>query len=175
MSPTPMAPGLGGRTEGRARLIPWRRWVVGLGLALGGASLLASPAGAGSLNASWTAPTTNSDGSPLADLVSFRVYYGTSTPPCPGSSFFQVPSSTPGPAPDQTVTFTLTGLSPHTLYYVSVTAFDMHGNESACSIPASAVARIGPVLVPTLSRWGTLGLIGLLAGLGLRAMRRRCS
>src|SRR5713101_9065387 len=97
---------------------------VGFGLLLGGVLLVAAPGEAGVLDASWTAPTTNTDGSPLTDLASYRVYYGTSTPPCPESSFFQVASSTPSPAPNQTVTFTLTGLSQNTLYYVSVTALD---------------------------------------------------
>src|SRR5213593_3037051 len=150
-----------------------RRWLLGLGLALGGILLATNPASAGILDASWTAPTTNTDGSPLTDLASYRIYYGTSTPPCPESSSFQVASSTPSPAPNQTVTFTLTGLSENTLYYVSVTALDMGGNESACSIPANAVAGIEPVSVPTLSQWGSRSMMVLLAGVGLRAMHRR--
>ena len=104
-------------------MIPWRRWLLGLGLALGGVLLVAAPAGAGVLDASWTAPTTNTDGSPLTDLASYRVYYRTSNPPCPGSSFFQVASPTPSPPSNQTVTFRLTGLSTGTLYNVSVTGF----------------------------------------------------
>src|SRR5712691_8977244 len=100
----------------------WRRWSLGLGIALGGVLLVAAPGGAGILDASWTAPTTNTDGSPLTDLAAYRVYYGTSSVPCPGSSFFQVASSTPSPPPNQTVTFRLSGLSTGTLYNVAVTA-----------------------------------------------------
>jgi hypothetical protein len=118
-------------------------------LALGGIFLVALPAGAGVLDASWIAPTTNTDESPLTDLASYRVYYGTTNPPCPGSSFFQVPSSTPSPPPDQTVTFRLTGLSTGTLYNVSVTAVDTYGNESACSTSASAVAQLQLTVSPT--------------------------
>jgi hypothetical protein len=43
----------------------------------------------------------------------------------------------------------LTGLSPGTLYYVSVTALDTSGNESACSTQASAVAQVGFTVSPT--------------------------
>ena len=32
----------------------------------------------GSASLSWTAPTTNNDGSPLADLVGYHIYYGAS-------------------------------------------------------------------------------------------------
>src|SRR5881396_3019226 len=125
------------------------RWLLGLGVVLGGVLLRAAPGGAGILDVSWIAPTTNSDGSPMTDLGSYRVYYGASNPPCPGPSFFQVASSTPSPPSNQVVTFRLTGLSSGTLYYVSVTAVDTSGNESACATPASAVARIEFAVSPT--------------------------
>jgi hypothetical protein len=105
--------------------------------------LLATTAQAAILDASWTAPTTNVDGTPLTDLASYRVYYGTSPTPCPGTSFVQVPSATPSPAPNTTVNHRLTGLASGTTYFVSVTAVDTSGNESACLSPAqSAVARL---------------------------------
>src|SRR5438874_11168599 len=110
---------------------------AGLGLILGGLLLIAIPGEAGILDASWTSPTTNSDGSPLTDLASYRVYYSTASSPCPGSSFFQVASPTSSPSPNTTVSFRLTGLSAGTLYNVSVTAVDTNGNESACSTAAS--------------------------------------
>ena len=65
--------------------------LVSLGLLLGGVLFGATPASAGVLDASWTAPTTNTDGSPLTDLASYRVYYGSSQP-CPGVSFSEVAS-----------------------------------------------------------------------------------
>ena len=46
--------------------------------------LPARPASAGILDASWFAPTTNTDGSPLTDLASYSVYYGTSDSPLLG-------------------------------------------------------------------------------------------
>ncbi len=122
---------------------------VALGLLLGGALLLPAPGDAGVLDASWTAPTTNADGSPLTDLASYRVYYGTSSSPCPGTSFVQVASSTPSPSPNQTVTLRLTGLATGTLYYASVTAVETSGAESTCSTLANAVARLDFAVSPT--------------------------
>src|SRR2546428_7906082 len=56
--------------------------------------------GDGDLDASWTAPTTNADGSPLTDLMSYRVYYSTTNPPFPRRPFFSVAPPTRHPAPD---------------------------------------------------------------------------
>jgi len=122
---------------------------IALGLLVGGVLLVAVPTGAGVLDASWTAPTTNTDGSSLTDLASYRVYYGTSSSPCPGASFFQVASSTPSPSPNQTITVRLTGLATGTLYYVSVTAVVTRGAESACTTSANAVARLDFAVNPT--------------------------
>ncbi len=125
-----------------------RRWLLGLGLALGGVLFVEAPGGAGVLDASWIAPSTNTDGSPLTDLGAYRIYYGAATSPCPGPSFFQVASSTTTPPPNQTVSFRLTGLATGTLYYVSVSAVDLSGNESACSLAASGVAQIDFAVSP---------------------------
>jgi len=112
-----------------------------VGLALGGILLVTTSGAAGVLDASWIAPTTNSDGSPLTDLASYRVYYGPATA-CPGAVFSQVASPTTSPGPDQTVSVRLTGLTTGALYFVSVTAVNMSGDESPCSIGASAVAQV---------------------------------
>src|SRR3989475_2298723 len=136
-----------------------RRWLLGLGLALGGILLATNPGSAGILDASWTAPTTNTDGSPLTDLASYRVYYGTASTPCPGSSFVQVTSSTSSPPPNQTVTARLTGLTTGALYFVVVTAVDTGGMESACSSGARASARIGFAVSPTGT--GNFGSVNL--------------
>jgi Bacterial Ig domain/Abnormal spindle-like microcephaly-assoc'd, ASPM-SPD-2-Hydin len=122
---------------------------IAVGLLLGGVLLVAVPAGAGVLDASWTAPTMQTDGSPLTNLASYRVYYGTSSFPCPGASFVQVASSTSSPSPNQTVTVRLTGLTTGTLYYASVTAVVTNGAESACSTPGNAVARLDFAVSPT--------------------------
>src|SRR2546422_705878 len=126
-----------------------RRWLLGLGLALGGILLATNPGSAGILDASWTAPTTNTDGSPLTDLASYRVYYGSSPSPCTGTGFFSVTSPTSSPAPNQTVSLRLTGLATGALYYVTVSAVDTSGNQSACSAAASAVARSEFTVSPT--------------------------
>src|SRR3989475_802293 len=140
------------------RLIRVLAFVVGVGSVL----LTAVPTLAGILDTSWTAPTTNVDGSPLTDLASYRVYFGLSNPPCPGSSYSQVASSTPSPAPGQTVTARLTGLSTGSLYYVAVTAVDTNGNESACITPLSAVARIDFSVSPTATvNFGSVAIGGL--------------
>jgi len=100
-----------------------------------------APASAGILDATWVAPTTNIDGSPLSDLSSYRVYYGSAPSPCPDASFFSVASPTASPTGSQSVSLRLTGLATDSLYYVAVTALDTSGNQSDCSPSASAVAR----------------------------------
>ena len=110
---------------------------------------MAGPSHAGVLDASWIAPTTNTDGTPLTDLDSYRVYYGVATAPCPGTAFFQVASPTPSPQPNTTVSFRLTGLTIGTLYNVSVTAVDLIGQESTCSPVAGAVAQGSVTVSPT--------------------------
>ena len=122
---------------------------VGLGLLLSGVFLVTASATAGILDASWTAPTTNTDGTPLTDLASYRLYYGASPSPCPGVSSIQVASPTPNPSPNQTVSTRLTGLVTGTAYFVSVAAVDTSGSQSACSAIASAIARSEFAVSPT--------------------------
>src|SRR5437762_3309861 len=144
---------------GKPSPIARRRWLAA-GLASAALILAAAEqARAGVLDASWTAPTTNSDGSPLTDLASYRVYYSPAGSPCSGSSFFQVASPTPSPSPNTTVSFRLTGLSAGTLYNVAVSAVDTSSNESACSTVASAAARIEFSVSPTGTvNFGTVNL-----------------
>jgi len=129
-------------------MFEWR-WLLGLGLALVAVFGATNPASAGVLDASWTAPTTNSDGSALTDLGSYRVYYSTSATPCPGATFFTVASATSTPPSSQTVSFRLTGLATGATYNVSVTAVDTGGSESSCSSVASAVAQVDIGVTPT--------------------------
>ncbi len=133
-------------------------YLVSLGLLLGGVLFGATPASAGVLDASWTAPTTNTDGSPLTDLASYRVYYGSSQP-CPGASFSEVASPTPNPPANQTVSLRLMGLSKGASYNVAITAVDGNNNESGCSTVASAVARIAYSVAPTTTvNFGTVAV-----------------
>jgi hypothetical protein len=110
---------------------------------------VASSGHAGVLTASWTAPTTHTDGSALTNLALYRVYYDASDSPCPGSTFVEVAAPESSPSPDETVSFQLTSLTTAVIYTVSVTAVDTNGNESTCSDVASAVAQddsaTGPV------------------------------
>src|SRR5262249_19435012 len=104
---------------------------------------------AGVLDATWTAPTTNADGSTLTDLASYRVYYSTSATPCPGPTSFTIASATATPSQNQTVSFRLTGLTTGLTYNVAVTAVDAGGNQSACSATASGVAQVDLAVAPT--------------------------
>ena len=110
---------------------------------------MTGPVGAGVLDASWTAPTQNTDGSPLTGLASYRVYYGTADSPCRASSFLQVASPTTTPPPGQVVSVRLRQLVTGTRYYVAVSAGDTTGSESPCSASASAVAQISYAVSPT--------------------------
>ena len=122
--------------------ITLNRWLGRLCSALSVVVLFTNPGGAaGVLDASWTSPTTNIDGSALTALASYRVYYvASNASPCPGITFLEVAS--PTTIPDgRTVSVTLTGLTTDMFYTIAVTAVDLGGNESACSTTAGAVAR----------------------------------
>lgn len=84
----------------------------------------------GSVQLSWTAPTTNEDGSAVS-LAGFRIYYGTS------ATALNNTLDAPGQA---TRIFTVTSLVPGT-YYFSITAYSPSGIESARSNSVSAVVQ----------------------------------
>ena len=91
---------------------------------------IAFGATATTLDVSWTAPTTNTDGSPLTDLAGYRLYLAQGTAsPCPTTLFSTITPIT---------AVTATGLTPQTLYTAQVTAVNSQGLESACSNSASA-------------------------------------
>jgi len=105
---------------------------------------------AGTLELSWTAPTTTVTGVPLTNLAGYRVYYGTASAGCPGATYVTVPSPTLAPSANQTLTWTLSGLATGTAYYVAVTAVDALGEESTCVSSATAtVARSDVSVMPT--------------------------
>lgn len=81
----------------------------------------------GSATLSWTAPTQNSDGTPLMDLTAYKVYYGTS----PGAYTNELRVDNPG-----TTTFVVENLVPNTYYFVS-TSINSSGVESVFSNVAS--------------------------------------
>ncbi len=76
---------------------------------------------AGTVNLTWTAPTTNTDGSTLSDLAGYKVYYGTSS----GNYTTSIDVG-------KTTSYQLTLAGGYT-YYFAVTAYDTSGNESTYS------------------------------------------
>lgn len=85
---------------------------------------------ASSIGVSWTAPTTNSDGSALSDLSDYRVWRSTSA----SSGFAVLGTAT-------TTSYTDSSASAGTTYYYRVTARDTSSNESAQSSSSDGVAR----------------------------------
>jgi hypothetical protein len=120
-----------------------------LGGALLASALVASEAHAGSVTVSWTAPSTNIDGSPLGDLAGYRIYLGTSAPQCPGSGFLAVSSPTRSPMAGQTISQLVTALSGGTTYFARITAVDTSGDESSCSPVASGAAHADIAVTPS--------------------------
>ncbi len=78
---------------------------------------------------SWDPPTTNADGTPLADLAGFRIYYGLASRNY--SWVIDVGNVT---------TYKIENLSPNT-YYFAVTAYDTSGNESDYSNEVSKIIK----------------------------------
>jgi hypothetical protein len=145
--------------QSRATRNPGRAGRHILVAALSSIALMAASvsAEAASVSVSWNAPTTSGDGSALSDLSGYRLYFGTSAPACPGSSFFTVASSTRTPAAGDTVSTLITSLVAGTTYFARVTAVDTSGNESPCSGVASDIAQVGFTVAPaTSTSFGTL-------------------
>jgi len=99
--------------------------------------LLAAPAWAGHRVASWTAPTTNEDGSPLTDLAGYRLYRCAVTP-CTRATGTLI-----GTVMAPVTSFAI----PHgSQGFLTVTAFDTSGNESAedGTVPFDVLAPAAP-------------------------------
>ena len=77
--------------------------------------------GTNSLMLNWTAPITNEDGSVLTDLAGYKLYYGTQ--PGQYSQVITVGDYTSAEIGDL-------GFG---TYYLTVTAYDIYGNESGFS------------------------------------------
>lgn len=79
---------------------------------------------------SWTAPTTNSDSSPLTDLSGYKIYWGTSART--GTS---APGGYSGTAVDvhNVTSYTMDSIGDTGATYFSVVAYDTSGNESSFS------------------------------------------
>jgi len=84
---------------------------------------VSQPATSGTATLTWTAPTTNTDGSALTDLAGYHVYYGTS------ASALSTVIDIANPA---TTTYTIASLASGTWYF-AVNAYTTSGVESALS------------------------------------------
>ena len=114
-------------------------------------------ADAASLSFSWSAPTTNEDGTPLVDLAGYRVYLGTSPPPCPSASYFSIGSSSPAPRLGEVLSSSVASLVAGAMYYVTLTAVDLGGLESRCTQPVSGPAEPDITVTPvTAVDFGTV-------------------
>ena len=82
-----------------------------------------APPGSGSANLSWTAPTENTDGTPLTDLAGYHIYYGTSAGAW--TSTITILSATE-------TSYVVSGLASGT-YYFTIVAFNSEGIDSADS------------------------------------------
>lgn len=85
----------------------------------------------GGATLSWTAPTSNTDGSTLTNLAGYRIAYGTSASALTHTVQVANPSVT---------NYTISNLSPGT-YYFAVRAYTSNGTESANSNVSSKVVR----------------------------------
>jgi hypothetical protein len=81
----------------------------------------------------WTAPNTNTDGSPLTNLTGFRIYWGQTQGVYPQTMIV-------GPG---VTGYVVEGLTPGTWYFV-VTAFSPSGESSFSNIASKGVAGVPP-------------------------------
>ncbi len=103
---------------------------------------LVATAGNNQVSLSWTAPTTNTDGSALTDLLGYEIYRSTSAT----GTYTQVNISNV-----QTASYTDTTVSNGNTYYYKITAADSGGNESVKSTVSSAVIPTADSSNPALS------------------------
>ncbi len=81
---------------------------------------------AGQASISWTAPTTNTNGSALTDLAGYKVYYGTAS----GSYTKSIDAG-------NSTAYTVSNLAEGYTYYFAVTAYNTSGGESSYSTEKS--------------------------------------
>lgn len=77
----------------------------------------------GSASLRWSAPTTNSDGTPLTDLAGYHVYYGTNADLL----------SSQIPVEATQTSLVINNLAVGTTYYFAITALNSTGSESNLS------------------------------------------
>jgi len=94
---------------------------------------LVATGGYSTVKLTWTAPTTNTDSSPLKDLFQYRIFRGTSTNPTTLVGRVSGESFTDG------------GLNDDTTYYYRIVAQDFTGNVSTYSLNKSVTTSLAPV------------------------------
>ena len=87
----------------------------------------------GNVSLSWTKPTQNTDGSVLTDLAGYKLYYGTD----PNNL-----SNTIDIASGNTLSYTVQGLTAGTLYYFSISSYNVLLEEGPRSNTANGPATI---------------------------------
>jgi hypothetical protein len=95
----------------------------------GGGSGAGSVSPSNSVTLAWNAPTTNTDGNPLTDLVGYKLHYGTSS-----GNYTRVIDV------GNVETYKIEGLQSGT-YYFAVTAYNTSGNESDYSNEVSKTIK----------------------------------
>jgi len=103
-----------------------------------------SNAFAGIASLSWDPPTTNEDGTPLADLSGYKIYYGT-------ASFNYTQNINVG----NVTTYTVSNLTDGLTYYFAVTAYDSSLNESDYSSELSKTIPSSQQHTLTVTKAGT--------------------
>jgi len=94
---------------------------------------------AGQIRLSWERPTIRADGTPLAEIAGYKIYYGPTTQTY---DFIKTVSN-------QT-RFSISGLEPGRTYYFTVTAYDASGHESSFSNEVSVTAPLMVNEIPML-------------------------
>lgn len=95
---------------------------------------------AGTATLSWTAPTTNADGTTLTDLAGYKVYYGTTS----GNYSQSVDIG-------NLTAYQVINLTDGATYYFAVTAYDTSANESSFSNEVSKSIQAVDTTPPAIS------------------------
>jgi hypothetical protein len=107
----------------------------------------ATTARPGQIRLSWERPTAKADGTPLAEIAGYKMYYG---PTSQAYDFIKTIGNH--------TTYTLAGLEAGRMCYLTVTAYDASGNESSFSnevrVVVPAVVSDMPVLMQDPLRRG---------------------
>jgi len=104
---------------------------------------------AGQATLSWTAPTTNADGTPLTDLAGYNVYIGSAA----GSYQQKINAG-------NVTSYTASNLTDGSTSYFAVTAYDTSGLESTYS---NQVSKALPMLYAITATAGSGGTISALS------------